>query len=318
MKKLLFLSFLLFGFTYAFSQPDFIVHHNDKELYLIHKVAPKEGLFSVGRLYNVPPKDIAAYNQLDMNKGLAIGQEIRIPLNANNFSQSVDKGQAVYYVVGEKEGLYRVSVKNNNVLMADLRKWNQLSNDNITVGKKLVVGFIVNGEAGNTVAAAPVEKPAEKPVEPRKEPETKKEVAVQKTEPPAKQEPRPEPPAVKTVSNAAPQAVTNDGSGGYFKPLFEKQVKVHPLSANETVSAGIFKTSSGWQDAKYYVLMDKVEPGTIVKITNPSNNKAVYAKVLGEMSGIRQNMGYDLRMSNAAASALEVSDVEKFIVKVVW
>ena len=59
-----------------------------------------------------------------------------------------------------------------------------------------------------------------------------------------------------------------------------------------------------------------MEPGTIVRITNPSNNKAVYAKVLGEMSGIRQNQGYDLRMSNAAASVLEVSDQEKFIVKI--
>jgi hypothetical protein len=81
-------------------------------------------------------------------------------------------------------------------------------------------------------------------------------------------------------------------------------------------TAGIFKTASGWQDAKYYALMDRVEPGTIVRITNPTNNKAVYAKVLGEMSGIRQNAGYNIRMSNAAASALQISDTEKFIVRV--
>ena len=41
-----------------------------------------------------------------------------------------------------------------------------------------------------------------------------------------------------------------------------------------------------------------------------------YAKVLGEMSGIRQNQGYDVRISNAAASALNVSETDKFIVRV--
>jgi hypothetical protein len=83
-----------------------------------------------------------------------------------------------------------------------------------------------------------------------------------------------------------------------------------------TVTSGIFKTTSGWQDAKYYLLIDKVEPGTIVRITNPANNKIVYAKVLYAMEGIRQNEGLDIRISNAAASALDITDIEKFIVKV--
>jgi hypothetical protein len=126
-------------------------------------------------------------------------------------------------------------------------------------------------------------------------------------------------PEKKAESTAKSQPVSmavNDGNGGYFKSSFEKQVKVQPLSADETATAGIFKTASGWQDAKYYALMDRVEPGTIVRIVNPSNNKVVYAKVLGEMSGIRQNQGYNLRLSNAAASALDINETEKFIVRV--
>ena len=62
--------------------------------------------------------------------------------------------------------------------------------------------------------------------------------------------------------------------------------------------------------------MDGVEPGTIVRVINPSNSKAVYAKVLGAMSGISQNKGLDVRISNAAANVLNISDTEKFIVKV--
>ena len=117
---------------------------------------------------------------------------------------------------------------------------------------------------------------------------------------------------------ASNQVAITDGSGGYFKPQFDLQIKTQSPKKDETASAGVFKTASGWQDAKYYALMDAVEPGTIIKLTNPTNGKSVYAKVLGQMSGIRQNQGYDVRISNAAASALEVSDTEKFIVKVVY
>ena len=113
----------------------------------------------------------------------------------------------------------------------------------------------------------------------------------------------------KTVTLKMPEA-------GYFKSYFEQQVKTFPLSKEETVTSGIFKTNNGWQDAKYYVLIDGVEPGTIIKVTNPANNKIVYAKVLGEMKGIRQNEGLNIRISNATASALEITEQDKFIVKV--
>ncbi len=316
MKKSFLLAIILFCGSFVFGQGELLIHNSDKGLYLVHTVQPKENFYSIGRLYNAYPKDIESFNSLDMNKGLSIGQAIKIPLNAINFSQKSSNGRPVYYVVGEREGLYRVSVKNNGVLMADLRKWNNLANDNLSAGKKLIVGYLVSPEANNIAVSStpPVDdKPATQP---------KQDVAVQQakekkeeTVPYREPEKKPEQQTTKPVSDPAPVAV-NDGNGGYFKSLFEKQIKVQPVKADETATAGIFKTASGWQDAKYYALMDNVEPGTIIRIVNPTNNKAVYAKVLGEMSGIRQNQGYNIRMSNAAASALEVADTEKFIVKV--
>jgi hypothetical protein len=99
---------------------------------------------------------------------------------------------------------------------------------------------------------------------------------------------------------------------------FEQQVRKSPVSKDETVTAGIFKTASGWQDEKYYMLIDGVSPGTIIKISNPSNTRVIYAKVLGEMNGIRQNEGYNIRISNAAAAKLAITDQEKFIVKITY
>jgi LysM repeat protein len=330
MKKTLLFVIILFCSTLVFAQNELLLQSNDKGLYLSHTVSPKENFYSIGRLYNVSPKEIAAYNSLDMNKGLTIGQKINIPLNAGNFSQASAKGRPVYYVVGAKEGLYRVSMKNNKVLMANLRKWNSLNNDNISTGEKLIVGYLVSPEANKIVVSnsepekkqPAVEEPKETVAQNQEsgnEKETvndKKDAVVEK-----KQEPEKKPESnvgsvTKPVSNTTTPVLVNDGNGGYFKSQYDQQIRAQPAKVDETATSGIFKTASGWQDGKFYALMDHVEPGTIIRIINPTNNKAIYAKVLGEMSGIRQNQGYDLRMSNAAAATLDISETDKFIVRI--
>lgn len=312
MKKNFLLALILFCSSIVFAQ-------SNKQSYIEHKVAAKENFYSIARMYNVSPKDIETLNGLDMKKGLVIGQILKIPSKASNSSQNTEKGKPIYYVVQPKEGLYRVSVKNHNVAVEDLRKWNKLSNDNITPGQKLIVGYSSSKESKDVaVVKEPVVKQEEikQPVEEKKEQVvTKQETAnVNKEELPKKQEPEKkiETPTTTQVSHVA----ITDANGGYFKSQFDLQIKTQPVKKDETASAGIFKTSSGWQDAKYYALMDNVEPGTIIRVINPTNSKAIYAKVLGEMSGIRQNQGYDVRISNAAASALDVSDTDKFIVRV--
>jgi hypothetical protein len=42
----------------------------------------------------------------------------------------------------------------------------------------------------------------------------------------------------------------------------------------------------------------------------------IYVKLLGEMNGLKQNDGLNVRVSNAAASALGVTDTDKFILRI--
>ena len=367
MKKLFLLLVLSIAMLFSVqAQPkELIIKKGPRGLYLEHTVAPKEGLYSIGRLYNVHPKFIAAYNHVDISKGLNVDQVIHIPLSDSNFTQKSTKGTPVYYTVLENQGLMKVSNTVNKVTLKDLRSWNALKDDNLSTGSKLIVGFLISKEMSALVSKAPAkqtpvkqedksvvktvqedkaivktEKTEDKPVvkAPPKEdksivkaekPEEKQvvktpppvEKAVVKTEtetpkeliPEVKEEPK------KTEPVFVKQEITPTSSEqGYFRKSFEQQVKISPLSKTATVTSGIFKTTSGWQDAKYYLLIDGVPSGTIVKVINPDNNIAVYAKVLGEMNGIRQNQGYDIRISNAAASTLgiAVSDTDKFILKV--
>lgn len=330
MKKFLLLPVFFIGMlVFATAQPaELMVKNDGKGLHINHKVAAKEGLYSIGRLYNVSPKHIAAYNKIDLNKGLNIDQVIQIPLTDTNFTQKVKKGVPVYYTIGANEGLMAVSNANRKVSLQNLRDWNELTSDNINAGSKIIVGFLVSSAMPLTADEKPV-KEVKQVV--KKEPVVEKTVPVKEAvketvkeevkEIPKKEEivtvikeePKKEAEKLAPVIKEEPVQVNTEE--GYFKVSYDQQVKSKPASKNIISSAGIFKTSSGWQDAKYYLLIDGVPSGSIVKLTNPDNNKTVYAKVLGEMNGIRQNQGLDVRISNAAATALGVLNTEKFTVK---
>lgn len=320
MKKLpLFLSLLLLGFAVDAQMKDLMIRKGLAGLYIQHEVAPKQSFFSIGRMYNVSPHHIADYNKIDLKKGLLIEQKLRIPLTDTNFVQD-GSGTPLYYVTDDKDHLPDLSVKYNNVAIEKLRAWNKIESGDVKPGTKLLVGFLKGGEFPTVTIETPVktgdpvavseEKKDEKPAEVKPTEETK--TGDSKTE-----EKNEEKPAINTEPVKNNEASKPEPSGqGYFKSHFDEQSKIIPPSRNETVTSGIFKTSSGWEDLKYYLLIDKVPPGTIIRVINPANNKMIYAKVLGEMSGIRQNEGLNIRISNAAASALEITEEDKFIVKV--
>jgi LysM repeat protein len=316
-----FLQVFVAGFLFAQTE-ELTLRSGDKGLYVEHKITPKENFYSIGRLFNVPPKYLAAYNSLDMSKGLSIGQMIRIPLSDTNFSQNVNEGMPVYIIPAEKESLSRISSRNNKVSVENLKAWNDISGDNAGAGKKLIVGFLTSGELAkaNSIVIEkkePVSNPEvtkKKEEEEVKKPETVANDNTNKEE--NKETVKVEPKKEEAVKEAVKMETAITSGSGYFMNDFQQQIKVYPLSKEVTVTSGIFKTTSGWQDAKFYALMDGVDPGTVIKVTNPSNNKSIFAKVLGAMKGIRQNQGLDLRISDAALSVLEISDPDKFIVKV--
>jgi hypothetical protein len=241
-----------------------------------------------------------------------------IPLTASNFIQQGNTGTPVYCLVEPNEGLMAVSNTYGNVKLVKLREWNGLKNDQLKPGQKLVIGFLQSKEmpvVNSKPSAVKEEQPVKKSEIVEKQIPEKEEKKSESKEPGTEEK-------LAENKNKNVQPVIQEElktpviQEGYFKSFFEQQAKVIPPTRNETVSSGIFKTISGWKDAKFYLLMDKVAPGTIVKLINPDNNKVAYAKVLGAMSGIRQNEGLDIRISNATASALDINETEKFVVKV--
>jgi LysM repeat protein len=350
MKKIIVSISFLCSVLFAQSQ-NLTVEGTAPNLYITHTVAPKENFYSVGRLYNQTPKSIASFNNVVMEKGLTIGQRIKIPLNEQNLDASGNRNSgesiALNYVVAKGETLSKIGT-DLNVSTQTLKQWNKLSSDNIAPGTPLIVGHLklVPGGTAKAAVNTPVaEQPAvakqetvaaAAPVTPQPKQEEasaaaqttvaekKEQVPAVQQEPakqaetaattPAKEAPAKMEETKKTEAYSYSNTANNLGSiEGVFANVFSTDAAQKSITS-KSGEAATFKSTSGWQDKKYYILMNEVAPGTIVKIAS-MENKVVYAKVLGSMPDMKENNGLLLRISNSAASYLGIID-PKFPVQI--
>ena len=341
MLRLRFIILLLVLCQAVRSQTGLIIQGASPNLHLVHTVVAKENWYSIGRIYNLSPKELAPYNKTTLDKPLSIGQLIRIPLTTANFSQNGSKLPdesfiPLYHIVSEKEGMYRVSQTYNKVPADNIKKWNSLGSDQLKNGTKLIVGYLkVKGDqspfasAGSNKITVGGQAPAAQ--ETAKLPEQKKieEVGSKPVTPPVvktnpgtaapssstatkeenapamKEEPVAKPEVINTGNTGAPA----NHKGGFFRSQYSESGKT------TTGNAGTFKSTSGWNDGKYYALMNNVPIGTIVKVTFSSTNKSIFAKVLGQLPEMKESTGLAVRLSDAAASELGVAN-SKFYVDV--
>lgn len=345
-----------------------------------HTVVAKENYYSIARLYNISPKEIAAFNNLNMENGLQIGQKIKIPASGQVVlpvapaasvvkptvaaappkattveTVLVEQNVPIRHVVAQGETLFRIS-KNFNVDVNDVKQWNSLTSDDVKIGQTLVINKGLKSEAGigqfagqtTGTTTIPQAQVVATNIPPKKVTEDSALVYISplesKIEEPKKDEPAPkavsirspgysQPPQVKQpvsepikAETAGIESVKNQSSApsktevytavdskapaeGAFSNVFTKSKNATSLSGE----AATFKSTSGWQDKKYYVLINDVTPGTILKIE--TSEKFVYAKVLGNMPEMKENNGLLLRISNAAAAHLGIVDT-KFPVQV--
>jgi len=345
--RIILLALFLLSATGLFSQTKIQVQGVSPSMHLVHTVAPKENWYSVGRTYNISPKELAPYNNTSMDKPLSIGQQLKIPLTAVNFTQDGKKAAdevfvPVYHQVAEKEWYFRISNNYNKIPVETLEKWNNVKNDQLKSGMWLVIGYLKVKTAQSSLAASgtkkivpvtpsvgpekestaavdpkkvPVTPPAIKKEEPQKpEPTKETKTEVMKPDVPKPEAPKPEVKEEAKTTEPVPVTVSNNGvpashNGGAFKKWFSDK------GGNTTGNAGIFRSTSGWNDGKYYALINNVPVGTIVKVTFSSTNKSIYAKVLGQLPDMKESVGLAVRISDAAASELGVGNT-KFYVEV--
>ena len=106
------------------------------------------------------------------------------------------------------------------------------------------------------------------------------------------------------ISHQGEGANTTKVDEGFFATLFSEQKK---SAAYQTLdgTASVFKSISGWQDKKFYILTNEIPIGTIVKITT-SDFKTICAKVINALPDVSNSIQY--RLSDAAAAILGITN----------
>lgn len=232
----------------------------------------------------MPLAQLKLYNKISSTDLTATPSSIRIPLSASNLITSKTP-LPIFHVVERGDNLYRLNLQYFTPGIPRIKEWNQLKSETLKDGDMLVVGYLggneplVNANSADAlpsmVASAPV--PAA----------------------PAAVEAAP----VKQVV-AIPQV---SAAEGYYAAQFSAALPAQQL-LEISGTAGLFKSITGWGDKRYYVLMNEVVPGSIVRIT-VDQVKYICAKVLGPIPDNKPNKGLLVRLSNAAAAALGVSEM---------
>ena len=254
------------------------------ECYVQYRLKPGETLESISALAGMPLAQLKAYNKISSADLTATPSSIRIPLNASNLITSKTP-LPVFHVVEKGDNLYRLNLQYFTPGIPRIKEWNQLKSETLKDGDMVVVGYLGGNEAilnTPSVAALP-SMVASTPI----------------AAAPAAVEAAPVKPVV-----AIPQV---SAAEGYYAAQFSAALSAQQL-LEISGTGGLFKSITGWGDKRYYVLMNEVVPGSIVRIT-VDQVKYICARVLGPIPDNKPNKGLLVRLSNAAAAALGVSEM---------
>lgn len=246
-----------------------------------HKVAAKETLFSISRLYDVSVDEIKTWNNLKDN-ALSLGQELIIKKKSaaltNNTTLPAPQSIKGAHTVAAKETLYSIA-RQYNITVQQLREWNSLTADEVKIGQTLFV------------TQPMYQKPEEIKTQPEVKPEVK-ETPVTVTKPEVKTQPE-----VKETTIRISEGVTG---------------------TDEVKEGGLAELIEGTDgNRKYLALHRTAKVGTILKVRNELNNREVFVRVAGPLPNIGANSNVVLKISKSAYDRLGAID-PRFRVEVTY
>ena len=233
----------------------------------IHVVTAKETMFSISQAYDVSIDEIKKWNNLADNS-LSIGQELIIRKSSSQtVAPQTTTSSKGLHIVAAKETMFSIA-KQYNVSIQQLKEWNQLEGNEISIGQELRV-VPPQKEAVKTVTTPAVVAVAE----------PKKEVVTQA--PPPKAE-------VKEQTIRISESVKNSDE----------------ISQNGL--AELIEGTEG--NRKYLALHRTAPVGTILKVRNEMNNREVFVRVMGKLPDTALTDKLVIKISKSAYDRLGAID----------
>jgi membrane-bound lytic murein transglycosylase D len=120
----------------AKSKKEMVSKNTDNETAVAeHTVQQGETLFTIAKKHHLYVADLKKWNNLD-NGTVSAGDVLKLKLSPENTKEVIS--QIDFYTVKKGDNIGNIA-KANNVTIEDLKKWNNLTSNNIKVGEKLKI-----------------------------------------------------------------------------------------------------------------------------------------------------------------------------------
>jgi LysM repeat protein len=262
--------------------------------FVLYKVEPKQTLFSIVKRYGSSVAEFKTANP-GISEGLNAGQTIKIPYKgivvnstpvavkptstplAVTPAATAETVKMVSHVVESGQGLYAVATK-YKVTMSDLRKWNNLTTDQLISGQVLIVDareYERAKKAGELPAKGEIVKVEDTNLGNNTTTTTQK-------------------PSTESndASDAKTSSETSKTSSGYRKTV-------------ETGLAELIDVED--KSGKYLGLHRSAPVGTLVNVKNSSNGQSIWVKIVGKLPDIGSDKVI-IKLSPRAFEKLNPSD----------
>lgn len=284
----------------------------DGKQYIIHQVEAKETLYAISRRYNVPVTVILASNP-SSDGGISVGKLLRVPYSPKPKQQAT----AMAHVVAQGETLYSIA-RQYSVSVDDLKKWNNLIENEISLGQTLAIGKKAavieappklieqqNVSSTHTVAAKEtlysLARQYNVTVQQLKEwnnltsDELKLGSMLYVVRP------------VNTGTTTS--TVVNSTSGGTTTMQASIKINERVIGTEEVKEQGMAQLMDGTEGNRKYLAQHKtIKPGTILKVRNLTNNQEVFVRISSVLSGADSDV--IMRLSKSAFDRLGGSEAK--------
>jgi LysM repeat protein len=257
----------------------------------LHKVAPKETLFSISKVYGITIDELRQWNKLTDN-ALVVGQELIIKKKKNTAtntqSATAVKNTPGVHTVNEKETMYSIA-RQYGVTVDQLKTWNNLETNELKIGQLLNVAGPSTQNTQTVKQAPPVVQANENTTVVRKDPpeDSKTDQAVKNDQQPVKTE----------------QTIT---------------ISESVRNGDEIVETGLAELIEGTDGNRKYLALHRSAPvGTILKVRNEMNNREVFVRVMGKLPDTALTNKVVIRISKSAYERLAAID-SRFRVEVTY
>lgn len=302
MYKLLPLLVCLVWSTFSVAQTERLaaVYKNNR-LVVEHKVKKGENVFSVARMYHVPPASLADVNGFAVQATLVEGRTVDIPLAAYNHIEEEppyknDVRELYYKVSGEN--MAKV-VRITSVPQRKIEQWNRLPNNDLRNGQDLMVGWVmydgtpvVAHNKGGDWSTRQVEQ-----TQMEKDMPARTLDAVEHAQD-----------SVWTIKVVKPlDSIKTDPN----EDIYMRQTVNEQRMMSEKGPA-VFFAAANSAPTSFYAFHNSAARGAIIKVYNPGSGKTVFVKVIGKIPATAQYHNSVIGISSSAKKELGIKENKMF------